>query len=61
VTHGNPFFVTELLQADGTGVAPTVREAVVARARRLPVEARGVLDLVSVSPESVPFGTLRLA
>jgi DNA-binding CsgD family transcriptional regulator len=49
-TGGNPFFVSEALDA---GLAPTpasVRDAVLARAARLSPEARSALELVSVVP-----------
>src|SRR5207244_10714647 len=39
-TGGNPFFVTEVLAAAGTSLPDTVREAVLARARRLSPPAR---------------------
>ena len=39
-TGGNPFFVTEVLAAGGTGVPASVRDAVLARAARLDVSAR---------------------
>jgi hypothetical protein len=34
-TDGNPFFVTEVLAADGAGVPASIRDAVLARAARL--------------------------
>jgi DNA-binding CsgD family transcriptional regulator len=49
-TRGNPFFVTEVLAADGPGVPPTVRDAVLARAARLSPEARELLDVVAIAP-----------
>jgi DNA-binding CsgD family transcriptional regulator/tetratricopeptide (TPR) repeat protein len=49
-TDGNPFFVTEVLAGDGAGVPASVRDAVLARARRLDDRARRVLDLVSIVP-----------
>ena len=42
-TGGNPFFVTEVLAAGGTGVPASVRDAVLARAARLDGSARAVL------------------
>jgi hypothetical protein len=39
-TRGNPFFVTEVLEASDIGVPPTVRDAVLARAVRLSPAAR---------------------
>ena len=49
-TRGNPFFVTEVLAADGPGVPPTVRDAVLARAARLSPAARELLDVVAIAP-----------
>src|SRR5688572_18332447 len=46
---GNPFFVTEALSIAGTGVPPTVRDAVLARAARLGPAARAVLDAAAVT------------
>lgn len=48
-TGGNPFFVTEVLAAGGTGVPPTVRDAVLARAARLRPSARAILDAAAVA------------
>ena len=48
-TGGNPFFVTEVLAAGGTGVPASVRDAVLARAARLDVSARAVLDAAAVA------------
>ena len=45
-TGGNPFLVTETVAGRGT----TVRDAVLARAARLSLEARRALELVSVVP-----------
>lgn len=50
VTGGNPFFVTEILASGATGVPPSVRDAVFARASRLTDEDRAVLDVVSLVP-----------
>ena len=47
---GNPFFVTELLASGGTELPDTVRDAVLARAGRLPEPARRLLDAVAVMP-----------
>ena len=47
-TGGNPFFVTEVL-AHGSDVAPgSVRDAVTARAARLPDSARQLLEAVAI-------------
>jgi DNA-binding CsgD family transcriptional regulator len=45
---GNPFFVTEVLAADGAELPPTVSDAVLARAARLSPEARAVLEVAAV-------------
>jgi len=47
-TRGNPFFVTEVLAGGEPTVPPTVRDAVLARASRVNLAARCVLDAVSV-------------
>ncbi len=52
-TGGNPFFVTEVLAAEGGGVPVTVRDAVLARAARLRPSARAILDAVAVAGPSV--------
>jgi ATP/maltotriose-dependent transcriptional regulator MalT len=50
LTGGNPLFVTEVLAA-GVGVIPSsVQDSVLARASKLSLKARRVLDLVSVLP-----------
>jgi DNA-binding CsgD family transcriptional regulator len=48
-TGGNPFFLTEVVAAGG-GIPETVRDAVLARASRLPEPARRLLDVVSALP-----------
>lgn len=47
-TGGNPFFITEVIAAGGEGVPATVRDAVLARAARLPPAARQALDAAAV-------------
>jgi class 3 adenylate cyclase/ATP/maltotriose-dependent transcriptional regulator MalT len=49
-TSGNPFFVGEVLAAGEEGVPNSVRDAVLARAAQLSVQARTVLDAVAVVP-----------
>ncbi len=49
-TAGNPFYVTEVLDADSPSVPPTVRDAVLSRVSRLDAGARAVLDVVASSP-----------
>jgi DNA-binding CsgD family transcriptional regulator/tetratricopeptide (TPR) repeat protein len=48
VSAGNPFFVTEVLAAGGASLPSTVREAVWARAKRLPPAALQVVRAASV-------------
>lgn len=48
LTGGNPFFVTEVLAAGAPGLPASVRDAVLARAARLPPEGRAVLDAAAV-------------
>ncbi|UOB08731.1 AAA family ATPase [Streptomyces sp. HP-A2021] len=47
-THGNPFYVTEVLAARAPGVPATVREAVLGRIARLPDRAREAAETVAV-------------
>jgi DNA-binding CsgD family transcriptional regulator/tetratricopeptide (TPR) repeat protein len=49
-TGGNPFFLTEVLATGAEAVPVTVRDAVLARALRLPPEAREIAELVSIVP-----------
>jgi DNA-binding CsgD family transcriptional regulator len=58
-TAGNPFFVTEVIAAGGQAVPATVRDAVLARAARLPAAARLVLDAAAVV--TAPLETWLLA
>lgn len=51
VTHGNPFFVTEMALATGGEVPSSVRDSVMARVGRLSILARGMLRYMSVIPE----------
>jgi DNA-binding CsgD family transcriptional regulator/tetratricopeptide (TPR) repeat protein len=50
ITGGNPLFVTEALAGTDDSVPVMVRDAVLARAARLPPTARAIADLVSVIP-----------
>jgi tetratricopeptide (TPR) repeat protein len=50
LTGGNPFFVSELLDAGGDAVPETVSDAVLARAARLDRESKQMLELISISP-----------
>lgn len=47
LTNGNPFFVTEVLGSEN-GISETVRDAVLARAARLSLSARAVLEAAAV-------------
>jgi DNA-binding CsgD family transcriptional regulator/tetratricopeptide (TPR) repeat protein len=47
-TGGNPFFVTEVLAGHASGLPPTVRDAVLARAARLSRAGRAVLDAAAL-------------
>jgi DNA-binding CsgD family transcriptional regulator/tetratricopeptide (TPR) repeat protein len=47
-TGGNPFFVTEILAAGDQRIPATIRDAVLARAARLPPRAREALDAAAV-------------
>jgi DNA-binding SARP family transcriptional activator/tetratricopeptide (TPR) repeat protein len=50
ITKGNPFFVTEVLDADGDGVPASVRDAVLARVGRLPRAVRSLAERLAVVP-----------
>lgn len=52
-TGGNSFFVTEVLAADGNTLPVSVRDAVLARAARLPPDARTALEAAAVVPGRV--------
>jgi DNA-binding CsgD family transcriptional regulator/tetratricopeptide (TPR) repeat protein len=53
ITGGNPFFVTELLASGSATIPPSVSEAVLSRASRLPAPARAVLDAIAIVPTRV--------
>ena len=55
-TGGNPFFVAEVLAHADEAVPATVRDAVLARADRLPDAARAVLDLAAIVPRAIEIG-----
>jgi DNA-binding CsgD family transcriptional regulator len=48
LTHGNPFFVTEMLRAGG--LSATLRDAVLSRVLRQPNDVRALLELVAIVP-----------
>ena len=49
LTGGNPFFVTEVLEAGSADLPPTVRDAVLARTARLGETGRRALDVVALA------------
>ena len=53
VTGGNPFFVTEVLAGDGSGVPHSVRDAVLARLGGLTPAARVLAQQASVVPHQI--------
>jgi DNA-binding CsgD family transcriptional regulator len=53
MTGGNPFFVAELAAASPDALPPSVSNAVLGRASRLPEESRQLLELVSMVPSQV--------
>jgi DNA-binding CsgD family transcriptional regulator/tetratricopeptide (TPR) repeat protein len=57
-TAGNPFFVTEVLAAEGEQIPETVRDAVLARAARLSARAQRLLEAVAVVPGQVELWLL---
>ncbi|PYE53840.1 ATP-binding protein [Deinococcus yavapaiensis] len=57
-TAGNSFFVTEILASGSTGIPPSVRDAVLARAARLPPSARAVLEAAAVIGARIEPGVL---
>jgi len=52
-TGGNPFFVTEVLASEESGVPPSVSDAVLGRLAQLPAEGRAAAEQVSVFPNQV--------
>ncbi|GAA1847656.1 AAA family ATPase [Pseudonocardia ailaonensis] len=59
LTGGNPFFVTEAVAAGAEAVPATVVDAVLARARALPVPAREALEQLAVVPSGVDLALAR--
>lgn len=57
-THGNPFFVTEILASEGGDVPATIRDAVLARAGRLSLSARAVLEAAAIIGSKIEAGLL---
>ena len=60
LTHGNAFYVTEILAAPEAALPETVRDAVLARVATLDPAARRLLDVVSVVPARVELRLLEL-
>jgi DNA-binding CsgD family transcriptional regulator len=60
LTGGNPFYVTEVLNAGGTGVPATVRDSVLARVARLTPAAQTLLECVAIVPTRVEAPVLRV-
>ena len=52
-THGNAFFVTEIINSRSETLPESIRDAVIARASRLPEFARRPLDAASIVPGRV--------
>ncbi len=53
ITAGNPFFVTEVIAAEGAGLPPSVRDAVLARTARLSEAAASIVEVAALVPGSV--------
>jgi DNA-binding CsgD family transcriptional regulator/tetratricopeptide (TPR) repeat protein len=60
LTGGNPFYVTEVVQAGAGEVPPSARDAVLARVARLGGEARGVLDAAALTGTRVEVRLVEL-
>ena len=60
LTGGNPFYVTEVLNAGGSGVPVTVRDSVMARVARLTPSAQTLLECVAIAPTRVEAVVLRV-
>ncbi len=59
-TGGNPFFVTELLSTEGSGLPPSINDAVLARLAALSPPARELAEWISVFPNQVDAGLLKV-
>ena len=59
LTGGNPFYVTEVLNAGAAGVPVTVRDAVLARVARLSASARRALEAAATIGTPLDLGLLR--
>jgi DNA-binding CsgD family transcriptional regulator len=58
LTGGNPFFLTEVLTAEGASAPATVVDAILARAGRLSPEARAALDVAAVIGSAIDLDLL---
>ena len=52
-TGGNPFYVTEALANSGSGIPPTIRDAVLARTAQLSVSGYAVLEAAAIIGQRV--------
>ena len=59
LTGGNPFYVSAVLNAGGSGLPSTVRDAVLARVARLSPHAQTVLECVAIAPTRVELHLLQ--
>jgi DNA-binding CsgD family transcriptional regulator/tetratricopeptide (TPR) repeat protein len=57
-TSGSPFFVEEVIQSPDVELPPTVHNAILTSASRLPGEALEFLRLVALSPDGIPLDTV---
>jgi DNA-binding CsgD family transcriptional regulator/tetratricopeptide (TPR) repeat protein len=61
LTGGNPFYVTEVLQAGTDAVPPSARDAVLARVARLGDDARALLDVAALAGTRIDVDLLEAA
>jgi DNA-binding CsgD family transcriptional regulator/tetratricopeptide (TPR) repeat protein len=61
LTGGNPFYVTEVLAAGMSEIPTSARDAVLARAARLPAAARTVLDVAALAGTRIELPLLTAA
>lgn len=59
LTRGNPFFLTEILDDQGTGIPPTVVDAVLARVAHLSESCRRMVEQLSVVPSHLDLDQAR--
>ncbi len=57
-TGGNPFFVGEVLAADGADIPETLRDAALARATRLSPNGHALLEAAAIVPSHAPLELL---